>query len=77
MSQIIKKINQRCKYVGVDHQENLIKNANKIFKSVNLFLVTLIILSYPTKKNMISHGLVCNQIFRKLEANHRFYDSKF
>ena len=50
MSQIIKKINQRCKYVGVDHQENLIKMLIKSLNRVNLFLVTLIILSYPTKK---------------------------
>jgi len=32
MSQIANKINKNCNYTGVDHQENLIKKANKIFK---------------------------------------------
>ena len=32
MSKIVSKINKNCNYTGVDHQENLIKKANKIFK---------------------------------------------
>ena len=32
MSKIVRKINKNCNYTGVDHQENLIRKANKIFK---------------------------------------------
>ena len=32
MSKIVNKINKNCNYTGVDHQENLINIANKIFK---------------------------------------------
>ena len=55
MSQIIKKINQRCKYVGVDHQENLIKNANKIFKSSKFIFsdVNNFILSHKKKYDLV------------------------
>ncbi len=35
MSSIIYKINKKAKYVGVDHQENLIKIANKKYKYAN------------------------------------------
>ena len=32
MAKIVNKINKNCTYTGVDHQENLIKKANIIFK---------------------------------------------
>lgn len=51
MSQVVKKINKKCKYFGVDHQKELINLANQKYKTSNFFVDDLDIFLSQHKKH--------------------------